>query len=199
MAYTGLRCIGIAKLKTEPTASAAPVYEGGKIVAKAIQANLTTTHNNVVLRADDSDAEFDDTLSGISVELGMDHLDDEDRVTFMGFVKKAGTGTGAVPEYMDSDEPSPYVGVCYIRVGQKENKPLYEGNLIVKAKLSENNENAQTKGETTTFQTPALTARGLQVPNWIKGSGNGFRLKSTFETYAAALAWLKTKLGIANP
>lgn len=196
MAFTGLKYIGIAKLKTEPTLSAAPVYEDGKIAGKAIQANLTVTRNNVVLRADDSDAEFDDTLSGISAELGMDHLDDEDRVTFMGFAKQTGSGAGAVTEYMDSDEPSPYVGVGYVRVGQKNNVPLYEANLIVKAKLSETNENAQTKGETTTFQTPTLTARGLQVPNWIKGSGNGFRLKATFTTDADALAWLKTKLGI---
>ncbi len=195
MAFTGMKYVAVAKLATEPTHAAAPVYEDGKIVAKAIQANVTVNRNNAVLRADDSDAEFDDTISGISAEIGMDHLDNEDRVTFMDYVKKEGTGNAAT-EYMDSDAPSPYVGVGYVRVGQKENVPLYEGNLIVKAKLSEGNEQAQTKGETTTFQTTTVTARGMQVPNWIKGSGSGFRLKAKFDTEAAALAWLKSKLNI---
>lgn len=196
MAFTGLKYIAVGTLSTEPTHAAAPVYTNGKIIAKAIQANINVTRNNAVLRADDSDAELDDTISAISVEIGMDHLDDEDRVTFMDYVKQTGTGQNAVTEYMDSDTPSPYVGVCYVRVGQKDNVPLYEGNLIVKAKLSEGNEQAQTKGETTTFQTPTVTARGMQVPNWIKGSGNGFRLKAKFDTEAAALTWVKSKLNI---
>lgn len=196
MAFTGMKYIAVAKLATEPTHAAAPVYEAGKIIAKAIQANVNVNRNNAVLRADDSDAEFDDTISGISAEIGMDHLDNEDRVTFMDYVKKAGTGQNAATEYMDSDTPSPYVGVGYVRVGQKDNVPLYEGNLIVKAKLSEGNEQAQTKGETTTFQTPTVTARGMQVPNWINGSGSGFRLKAKFDTEADALAWVKSKLNI---
>ena len=196
MAFTGLKYIAVGTLSTEPTHAAAPVYTNGKIIAKAIQANINVTRNNAVLRADDSDAELDDTISAISVEIGMDHLDDEDRVTYMDHAKKTGSGQNAVTEYMDADAPAPYVGVGYIRVGQVNNEPVYEGTLIVKAKLSETNESAQTKGETTTFQTPTVTARGVAVKNWIKGSGQGFRLRAHFETEAAALAWLQTKLSI---
>lgn len=196
MAFTGLKYIAVGVLSTEPTASSAPVYTSGKILAKAITANLTITRNNVVLRADDSDAEMDDTITGISVEIGMDHLSDADRVTYMGYASKAGATTSDPTLYMDSDAPSPYVGVGYIRVGQVENVATYEASLIAKAKLSENNENAQTKGETTNFQTPSVTARGVQVVNWVKGSGTGFRVKASFATEASALAWLKTQLSI---
>ena len=197
MAFIGLKYFGVALLSTEGTLSAAPTYTDGKIIGKAIRANLTINRNDNPLYADDAVAEDDNSITGLNLEFGIDRLDEADRVKYSGGYKVTGS-SGSPDLYYETDAPAPYIGNGYIRVLMVDNVKKYQAVFMYKATMSQNNEETNTKGENVDWQTPTLNIRGIAVPNFAQGSGNLFRVKAEFTTEAAALAWLKGQLGISN-
>lgn len=195
MAFIGLRYPVVATM-TSHTDGAEPVYGTGMVIGHAIQANLTISRNDNPLYADDRIVEDDNGITGMSLELGLDDISETVQAYMLGVVKEtAGSGTSAVDTYFDNDQGAPVVGVGYIRVRRLAGVTSYQATWIYKLTFGFTDENAQTKGESIEWQTPTITGRAQGVSR--TGSGRlDFRARQTFETEAAAMAWLKTKAGI---
>lgn len=197
MAFIGMRHVVAAKVATE-VAGQALTYSDGMVAAKAITGNLTWNRNDNPLYADDAIAENDNGATGGSIELGVDDLLDNVRAYLMGDeAVTVGTGSATTTEYETTDEPAPYVGFGYIRVRLKGSVTSYQALWYHKAQFAENSEQAQTKGDTITWQTPTLNGRIMGVQNDASGKIR-YRRRATFETLADAVAWLNNKAGITT-
>lgn len=195
MAFIGMRHVVAAKIATE-TPGAALTYSAGMVVGKAIQGNLTWDRNDNPLYADDAIAENDNGATGGSIELVTDDLLDTVRAYLLGDEEiTIGTSPNTTTEYESTDEPAPYVGFGYMRVRVKNGVTSYQAVWYHKAQFGETTENAQTKGQTIEWQTPTLTGRIMGVNDNAAGQIR-FRRRATFETAAAAIAWLDDKAGI---
>lgn len=195
MAFIGMRYPVVAKLASH-TAGSAPTYSAGMYMGKAIAGNLTITRNNNPLYADDTIAEDDNSISAMSLEMGLDDLLENVQVYMLG-TKESGTGTDL--EYIDTDASAPEVGAGYIRVRRKNGVTKYQAVWMYKVVFGQESETTQTKGETIEWQTPTIVGRAAAVD--VDGSGDrAFRVKKVFDTEEAALTWLKSKANItANP
>lgn len=191
MAFIGMRHVVAAKVATE-TPGQALTYSAGMVVGKAIQGNLTWNRNDNPLYADDAIAENDNGATGGSIELGTDDLLDAVRAYLLG---DEAVTSGGTTEYETTDEPAPYVGFGYVRVRIKNGVTTYQAVWYHKAQFGENTENAQTKGQTIEWQTPTIAGRIMGVQNDASGTIR-FRRRATFETLAAAVAWLDAKANI---
>lgn len=195
MAFVGMRHVVAAKLASH-TPGSAPTYSAGMVVGKAITGNLTITRNSNPLYADDVVAEDDNSITAMSLELGLDDIL-EDVQAYMGLLEEVTTGTGttAVTHYLENSAPSDEVGVGYIRVRRKNGATTYQVVWIYKTLFSIGDENSQTKGESIEWQTP--TAQGNAMAIDVGGtSGPSFRLKRNFDTEDAAIEYLDGLAGI---
>jgi len=195
MAFIGLRYVAVAKLATH-TDGSAPTYSAGKVLGKAINADLNITRANNPLYADDAIAEEDNGITGMTIDFGLDDVSEEVQA-YVGLCKEltSGTGTATVYTYRETSAPADDVGTGYIRVRQMNNVISYQGIWIYSVKYSLNSESARTKGENVEWQTPTMngTAKGL----YIDSSGElTFRDKRNFDTFDAAKAWVNGLAGI---
>lgn len=195
MAFVGLQHVVAAPITTE-TEGQALVYGAGMVIGKAIQANLTLNRNDNPLYADDAEAENDNSITGGSIELGVDDLLDAARVMVLGDEAiTSGSGAAETTEYETTSESAPYVGFGYLRVRRKNGVTSYQALWYHKVQFGETTENAQTKGQNIEWQTPTITGRlmGVQNDATLK---QRFRRRATFDTLAEAVAWLDAKAGI---
>lgn len=197
MAFIGMRHPVVATLASH-TEGSEPTYNAGKIIGHAIAGNLTITRNNNPLYGDDVIVEDDNGITGMSLELGLDDIEEAVRVYMLGLKEvTVGTGQDATKEYHDTDDSAPYVGVGYIRVRRKNGTTSYQAVWIYKSVFAEESENSATKGESIEWQTPTITGRAMGLN--VGGSGERtFRKKALFTTEAAAVAWLNTLAGISS-
>ena len=194
MAFIGMKYVVAAAVATE-TAGSALIYSTGSVIGKAITGNVTWDHPDNPLYADDAIAEDDNGVIGGNIELGLDDLDDASRVLLLGD-KAVTVGTGTTTtEYETTGEAGGYVGFGYIRVRRKAGETTYQAVWYHKVLFTEENENAQTKGESIEWGTPTINGRILAVQN-DSSLTNNFRRRANFDTEAAAKTWLNTKAGI---
>lgn len=193
MAYVGLQYAVAAPIKTE-TPGTAIVYDAGMVIGKMIGATINYTRNSDPLYADDAIAENDNSIVGGTISINLDDLSDEAAVKVTGLV--AGTASGTATEYREVGDAAPYVGVGYLRVRRKAGVTSYVAYWVHKCMLSIAQEQAQTKGQTISWQTPTLEGSIMGVAINADGKTD-FRTHATFDTIAAAKAWLDAKANIA--
>lgn len=197
MAFIGLR-YPVAAAFSQSADGVAPSYSNGMVIGRAIQANLTKTHNNNPLYADDIIDEDDNSLTAMSLSLGLNDLLDTERAALLGDIAVMSTGTTptATGEYDEGGVNSSPVGFGYIRVRRKGGLVKYQAVWYWKVTWTEDSEESQTKGESIEWQTPTITGRVHGC--YIDSSGVAkFRRRQTFDTEAAAKSWLNTKAGIS--
>lgn len=190
MPVIGLKLAVAAKIKTYTPGT--PIeYEGGKVIAKAIAANVTWNRINNPLYADDEISENDNGIIGGQITVGIDDLSDEDAAMLFGLKADAESGT-----YTETDAPAPYVGYGYIRVKVKGGVKSYQAMWIYRTQFGMNAENSQTKGQQITWQTPELVGEimGAQIDST---GATQYRSRHTAATYEEAQQWLYTKAGIS--
>lgn len=191
MAFIGMRYVVAAELNAH-TPGAAPTYKAGMVIGKAISGNLTITRNDNPLYADDAIAEDDRSITGMSLELGLDDLL-EPAAAYLGLVKANGTGDSLV--YYDTSASPKNVGVGYIRVRRKNGADVFQAVWMYKAMFSQESEKAQTKGESIEWQTPTINGRAAALD--IDGTGDlVFRVKKNFDTFDDAQDYLDGLAGI---
>lgn len=195
MAYIGLRYPVCAQLDTEADGQAI-TYKAGMIVGKAIAANLTLQRAQSKLYADDVAAEAENSLLGGTIEFTADDISDAVRAYMLSDVAKTeGSGSDTRTEYETTGDTAPYVGFGYMRVRRQGTSQTYEAVWYHKVMFSQDSENAKTKGEQIEWGTPTISGELLAVYNDATGKPN-LRRRATFDTEAAAKAWLNTKAGI---
>lgn len=198
MAYIGLR-YPVAATFSQTADGATPTYSNGTVIGKAIQANVSISHNNNPLYADDVISEDDNSLTAMSYTVGLDDLTDAVRALFLGDTAHTTTvDTVTTTDYYDeTDSGSAAVGFGYIRVRRKGGTLSYQGVWCHKVMFTEDNEEAQTKGESIEWKTPSLTGRVHGV--YLDSTGKAyFRRRQTFTTEAAAKTWLNGLAGISS-
>jgi hypothetical protein len=169
-----------------------PTYGTGRVVQEARSANVTKEINNNPLYGDDGVAEDDNSITAMSLELGLTDLEEAVQV-YMGLLEADGSTTG---QYIETGDSSPELGVGYIRVRRLNGVTSYQGIWIFRGVFGPTNENSQTKQESIQWQTPTVTGNAMRT--LLTGSKNAFRRKANFETYAAAETWLNGQANITT-
>lgn len=191
MAFIGMLNPTVAKVNTYAPGSA-PTYQAGMIIGRAITGNLTINRNNNPLYADDGIAEDDNSIASMSLELGVDDLSEE-VLEYMGLLEQDGETEG---QYLETGESSPEMGVGYIRVRRLRGVTSYQAIWIFRGVFGPTSENAQTKAESITWQTPTVTGNCMLTD--VGSNKHGYRRKFNASTYEAALAWLKAQANITE-
>lgn len=186
MAAIGMRYLVGAPFAEEQTEGQLPTYGSGLKIGRAISAKITFKRNDTELYADDVLAESDNTLTGGDIDMTVAEILDEVAAVIFGATKDETSG-----EYSDSDKSSPYIGMGYLREMKYQGKSTFKATWLYKVQLAAAEEDAQTKGETTTFQTQRVTGEIMGVT--LEDGTTKFRAWNTFDTAAEATAWLNKK------
>ncbi len=193
MAYVGLRYPVFAPITTEARGKAI-VYGTGMVIGRAISANVEFTRNEGGLYADDILAESDNSITGGTIEIGLDDALEDVQAAIFGVQKSGETGQEV---YTETDAAAPYGGFGYIRVRRHKGVTSYIAYWIHKTQFAPSSESAQTKGETIEWQTP--TASGNIMGVYIDASGVAkFRDHKVCATEEAAVTWLNGLAKIAS-
>lgn len=172
------------------TDGTAPVYSNGKQFAKLVSANVSFTRSNAKLYADNVLDLVDAGITGGSISIDTSYLDDDDQVDVLGMTK------GEDGVVYETDDDPPIGGFGYV-ITEEDDAGVdhYIGYIVYKAQFALNEQNANTRGESTEFQTHSLegTFMGARVDNSGKIK---FRAHKDCTTETAALAWVKEQLNI---
>ena len=186
MAIIGLKRPIIAPITEETTS--ATTYGAGRVLAKAISANVSI--NNAGTEPLYADDEASETASGFSdgtVEIGIDDLSDSIAAYILGHTI---TNVGGVDELVAStDDIGPYLGLGFVRIRVKSGVKSYQAKIIKKVQFQEPSEETTTKGKEIEWQTPSLTG-SILVP-----ADKKWKRQATFATEADATNWID---GILN-
>jgi len=195
MAFIGLRHPVFARI-TEFEDGAMPCYAGPVVAGRAIQANVTKTHNNNPLYADDIIDEDDNSITGMTLTIGLNDLDDEKRRWLLGDIMSYEQGVGYL--FDEGGDGAAPVGFGYIRVRKVQGQVKYQAVWYWSVLFSEESEDGRTKGESIEWQTPTITGRAKAI--YADDSGiPKFRRRKTFDTQAEAEAWLDAVAGYNIP
>lgn len=185
MATIGLRYAVYAPITAEKHGSQI-TYGKGVVAGKAISANLTWTRNDAPLNADDMEVANDNSLISGSIDFGLDAVSSAARKAMFGDYED----TDDSGEWEDNTESAPDGGFGFFcTVLAEDGKYKYEAMWLHKVQFGQNNESYQTKGQNVQFQTPTITGKIMGVYNNADEKAR-VRRRKTFETPAAATAWL---------
>lgn len=191
MAFVGLKYCVFAPIETE-TPFTPIVYDTGVVLGRMIGANITFNRNSEPLYADDGLAESDNSITGGTISLNLDDVEEAAQVTAFGLLK---TGEPGSEVYSEVGDPAPYGGIGYVRVRRLRGVTSYVAYWLHKVQLAVNTDNASTKGQSITWQTPTADGTILAAyPNADKKAY--YRDRAVFDTEAEAYAWVDEKAGI---
>lgn len=191
MAFVGLLYAVAAPIQTEADGQAI-TYGKGQVIGGMMTAEISYTRNSNPLYADDRVMEEDNSITGGTIKMGVDDVNDDARVMMLGDVKEGDAGEEV---YHETGESAPYVGTGYIRVRRKDNKTNYIAYWVHKAIFGIGTESAKTKGQNIEWQTPTLEGSIMGVKN-NTALQTRFRERRTFTKESEARAWLNKKAGI---
>lgn len=191
MAFVGLLYAVAAPIQTEADGQAI-TYGKGQVIGGMMTAEISYTRNSNPLYADDRVMEEDNSITGGTIKMGVDDVNDDARVMMLGDVKEGDAGEEV---YHETGESAPYVGTGYIRVRRKDNKTNYIAYWVHKAIFCIGTESAKTKGQNIEWQTPTLEGSIMGVKN-NAALQTRFRERRTFTKESEARTWLNKKAGI---
>ena len=191
MAFVGLLYAVAAPIQTDADGQAI-TYGKGQVIGGMMTAEISYTRNSNPLYADDRVMEEDNSITGGTIKMGVDDVNDDARVMMLGDVKEGDAGEEV---YHETGESAPYVGTGYIRVRRKDNKTNYIAYWVHKAIFGIGTESAKTKGQNIEWQTPTLEGSIMGVKN-NAALQTRFRERRTFTKESEARAWLNKKAGI---
>lgn len=190
MAFIGMRHVVAATIAAH-TDGSEPTYNEGVVVGRAMTANLTINRANNPLRADDVDAEDDNGITGMQIQVGVDDVS-EDVQAYLGLLEEVNEQGSTY--YLETAAAAKYAGWGYMRVRRYKGVTSYQGIWVYKSLFGIGTENVETKQETINWQTPVLEGKAEALQT--RGTGEPvFRKKANFQTAAACIAWLN---GLAN-
>ena len=185
MAYIGLAYPTIAKL--DPTTD---TYSDGFRMGKAVSVNITTNYNEANLPGDNVIAESVKEFRDGTIDLGITTIPIEAYETVFGHTVTPGEDGTLIVDKTD-DVPN-YVGVGLVKEELVDGVKSYIAMWIKKVLFTESGENAQTKGETISFQTPTITGTVLALAD------KTWRERKIFDNEADAIAYIDEQAGITE-
>ena len=172
-----------------------PVYGTGVVLHEARNATITMRYNDNPLYGDNRIVADDNGLQEMTVSFETTGLDDANRKLLFGEEEKQ---IGSVTAQLVSDNETTYGGHGFIRkmFDDRTGAKKYEAWIILKVKYQEESMATATKESSISWGTPVLSGRaaGLYIDStdklrWIT--------HASFETFAAAKAWINTVLNVS--
>ena len=169
-------------------------YGTGKVIAEAVSATLNWNRADGRFYGDDVELDTDNGILGYTLDFEPSGLTDEARGYLLG-------ETVQTNEYTINDAASPDVGFGYVRVMRSTNTSgnvvtSYEGWWFHKIKFGIGSESTRTKEQSIEWRVPTLNGVGAGVK--LDNSGKlAFATHKTFDTEAAAIAYVNGKAGIS--
>lgn len=176
---------------TSHTDGSMPVYGTGFVIQEARNATVNREYQNNPLYGDDRIVDDDNGMTGLTMSFESTGLSDTDRVNLLGEEAYGSTGQWV------SDNETPWGGFGYIRKMRDNGVKKFEAWITLKIKFQEETQTTATKEGSITWNTPTLNGRaaGLYVDSSDKLR---FQLHQTFETIAAAKAFLNSMLNVPS-
>lgn len=185
MATMGLKYCAWAKMKEEPRA-AVPTYYPGKVIGKAVSANLTVTNAEAELAADDMIAEYVREFSSANLAMEVDNIDLADQAQLYG----AKYENEELQHF--ADDNAPYGGIGGYQVLLIHGARKYRSWVFPKAKAAVPDWTGTTKGSSITLGTQPINLK-IVSPSY----GPWYRVQE-FSTEAAAQAYVDSLLGVGE-
>lgn len=201
MARIGLNYLVAAPIPTAPAYGSLPTYGDGFVVGRAIEADISISMNDNNLYGDNRVVNVDKSFASGTITLGVDEFGDGDEASQIA-VEEVLTGGKIVTEngekYLDFGEAPKLntVGLGWIVPGRYPDSEQKYFETVWYRQVTFGGtgaENAQTKGENISWNTPTIDGVIKPVPG--VDSETNIRRKSRFNTEAEAIVWLNT---IAN-
>lgn len=160
-----------------------PEYGPGIVIGAAVAGTITIQRNKVEQYADDMLKESDNGATGGTISLEVAGIGKDALATVAAAVKNE---DGSVDM---TGDPSPYGGYGYIEEISLNNVKSYSALWVFKVQLGQSNINAQTRGQSTSYQTDTLDGTLSAV---IPGADmkNHLYRRMEFTTLDEAYAWL---------
>ena len=178
---------------TGHTEGSLPTYANGVVIQEARNCTINKTYNNNPLYGDDHIVDDDNGLLELTCSFESTGLSDSDRKLLFDEEEIA---LGGLTCQVESDNETPYGGFGYIRRMRDNGTRKYEAWIILKIKFQEESQATSTKEGQITWGTPTLNGRAASVV--IDSTGKErFRAHETFDTAAAAKAWINTVLNVS--
>ena len=175
------------------TDGAMPTYGAGHVIQEARNATVTRSYNDNPLYGDDRIVDADNGLTSLTMSFESTGLSDEDRKILLG---EEDYGTSGVSGQWVSDNETPWGGFGYIRKMRENGTRKFEAWITLKIKFQEESQATNTKEGTISWGTPTLNGRAAAL--YIDSSDHmRYRAHQTFETIAAAKAWINTVLNVS--
>ena len=179
---------------TAHTDGSMPTYGTGRIIQEARNATVTKTYNNNPLYGDDRIVDDDNGMTELTISFEPTGLNDEDRKVLFA---EDDYGTSGASGQWVSDNETPWGGFGYMRRMRDNGTRKWEAWFTLKIKFQEESQATSTKEGSITWGTPTLNGRaaGLYVDSSDKLR---YQLHDTFDTAAAAKAWLNALANISS-
>jgi len=189
MAYIGLAYPTIAKL--DPTTN---TYSDGFRMGKAVSVNITTNYNEANLPGDNVIAESVKEFRDGTIDLGITTIPIAAYSTVFGHTVTEGEDEGEDGTLIvdKTDDVPNYVGVGLVKEELVDGQKSYIAMWIKKVLFTESGENAQTKGETISFQTPTITGTILALDD------KTWRVRKIFDNEEDAIAYIDEWAGMTD-
>ncbi len=158
----------------------------GVVLGKLVSANLRLNKSSAELYADDALAESDYGVTGANVDMELDDMTDDTAGTVYGQT----VTSGELSVTTEDTAPDGILGyfVSVMRGGVRK----YVARVYGHAKAQPGDEDAATRGATTSFQTTKTTF----VCSADESTGQVYKQK-TFDTIAAAKSYIETACAIS--
>ena len=176
MAKIGVRKMFYAKYTSDG------VYTDGAQFGKISSFNFTPAVSSVKDYGDDVVAEIANELTGGTLSIEANQLTLEEKSYLLGHTYSVETGL-----LINADDVAPYVGVGAIAVELVGGVKAYVGKWYKKLMFKEPNDENATKQENISFAHTSLEADVAPQEN------HDVSITQTFQTEAAAVAWIKTQ------
>lgn len=184
MAALGLKYLAWGKMENEPK-DAIPTYAKGKVLGKMISMNATVNNSEGELYADDMLAEYASEFTSADLSIEVDNIELEDQAEVLG-AKYTEDG-----EYQAAaGDTAPYGGVGGYQVLMVKGVRKFRCWFYPKAKASQPDMDASTKGNSVSFGTQPIKMK-VTSPNF----GPWYYAKE-FANEEEAKEYIDGKLGI---
>lgn len=192
MANIGMRYVVYAPLTEENEVAGTYTYGTGKILAKAIKADLKLNVADVPLYADDGESERAREFIDGDLTLTCDDLSQTVRVDLLGNKETSETiGSDEVTVLESSTEDTPtHVGIGYIQSKIESGARKYRAILFTKVQFAEPDDTAETKGQQIAWQTPTI------IGKLSRRVDTNWKEEITVTSLATAKAFLNNRLNV---
>lgn len=172
-------------------------YGTGFVVSEARGANLQWQAENGEFYGDDTLLDTSKKVTGYTLDFEATGLADDVRTKLLGEVKDTTS-----QELTITGAESPDVGFGYIK-RMRDNSggtvvETFQAWWFWKIKFGQPSEEARTKEGSIEWRTPTMNGTGMGIFQTAGAADPDFATHKSFETMAAAKAWLNTKANIGS-